>query len=174
MARKLKVWVDHQACVGNAMCESIAPKVLQAQRRPSVRGGRCRGGQRREDPRGGGKLPGECDLRGGCGDRGAVVSVGLGGCPRVWWMHQSEDVDGRRSAGDDDGGGRGAPAMTGVGAARRHYERGAAARRVVRLRGVAYRAGRVVRRAGCPDRALDLARLVRSGAGCRDGASLAG
>ena len=26
MARKLKVWVDHQACVGNAMCESIAAK----------------------------------------------------------------------------------------------------------------------------------------------------
>ena len=29
MARKLKVWVDHTACVGNAMCESIAPKVFQ-------------------------------------------------------------------------------------------------------------------------------------------------
>ena len=29
MARKLKVWVDHQACVGNAMCESIAPKVFK-------------------------------------------------------------------------------------------------------------------------------------------------
>ena len=29
MARKLKVWVDHQACVGNAMCESIAPKVFR-------------------------------------------------------------------------------------------------------------------------------------------------
>jgi ferredoxin len=28
VARKLKVWVDHQACVGNAMCESIAPKVF--------------------------------------------------------------------------------------------------------------------------------------------------
>ncbi len=24
MARKLRVWVDQQACVGNAMCESIA------------------------------------------------------------------------------------------------------------------------------------------------------
>lgn len=24
MARKLRVWVDHQACVGNAMCETIA------------------------------------------------------------------------------------------------------------------------------------------------------
>lgn len=29
MARKLKVWVDHQVCVGNAMCESIAPKVFR-------------------------------------------------------------------------------------------------------------------------------------------------
>jgi ferredoxin len=29
VARKLKVWVDHQACVGNAMCESIAPKVFR-------------------------------------------------------------------------------------------------------------------------------------------------
>jgi len=26
LARKLKVWVDQQACVGNAMCESIAAK----------------------------------------------------------------------------------------------------------------------------------------------------
>jgi ferredoxin len=24
LARKLRVWVDHQACVGNAMCETIA------------------------------------------------------------------------------------------------------------------------------------------------------
>jgi ferredoxin len=24
LPRKLRVWVDHQACVGNAMCESIA------------------------------------------------------------------------------------------------------------------------------------------------------
>ena len=29
MARKLKVWVDHTACVGNAMCESIAPRVFR-------------------------------------------------------------------------------------------------------------------------------------------------
>jgi ferredoxin len=29
LARKLKVWVDHQVCVGNAMCESIAPKVFR-------------------------------------------------------------------------------------------------------------------------------------------------
>ncbi len=29
MARKLKVWVDHQVCVGNAMCESIAPNVFR-------------------------------------------------------------------------------------------------------------------------------------------------
>ena len=29
MARKLKVWVDHTACVGNAMCELIAPKVFR-------------------------------------------------------------------------------------------------------------------------------------------------
>ena len=28
MARKLRVWVDHQTCVGNAMCESIAPSVF--------------------------------------------------------------------------------------------------------------------------------------------------
>ena len=29
MARKLKVWVDHQSCVGNAMCESIAAKTFR-------------------------------------------------------------------------------------------------------------------------------------------------
>ena len=29
MARKLRVWVDHDACVGNAMCEAIAPKVFK-------------------------------------------------------------------------------------------------------------------------------------------------
>ena len=29
MARKLRVWVDHNLCVGNAMCESIAPQVFQ-------------------------------------------------------------------------------------------------------------------------------------------------
>jgi ferredoxin len=29
LARKLRVWVDHQTCVGNAMCESIAPAVLR-------------------------------------------------------------------------------------------------------------------------------------------------
>ena len=29
MARKLRVRVDHQACVGNAMCEAIAPKVFR-------------------------------------------------------------------------------------------------------------------------------------------------
>jgi len=29
VARKLKVWVDQHACVGNAMCESIAPKVFR-------------------------------------------------------------------------------------------------------------------------------------------------
>jgi ferredoxin len=29
VARKLKVWVDHQVCVGNAMCESIAPNVFR-------------------------------------------------------------------------------------------------------------------------------------------------
>jgi len=29
MARKLKVWVDRQVCVGNAMCEAIAPKVFR-------------------------------------------------------------------------------------------------------------------------------------------------
>ena len=29
MARKLRVSVDHQACVGNAMCEAIAPKVFR-------------------------------------------------------------------------------------------------------------------------------------------------
>jgi len=29
VARKLRVWVDQQACVGNAMCEAIAPKVFQ-------------------------------------------------------------------------------------------------------------------------------------------------
>ena len=29
MARTLRVRVDHTACVGNAMCESIAPKVFR-------------------------------------------------------------------------------------------------------------------------------------------------
>ena len=29
MARKLRVWVDRQTCVGNAMCEAIAPKVFR-------------------------------------------------------------------------------------------------------------------------------------------------
>jgi ferredoxin len=29
MARKLRVWVDHNVCVGNAMCETIAPQVFQ-------------------------------------------------------------------------------------------------------------------------------------------------
>lgn len=29
MARKLKVWVDPHTCVGNAMCESIAPRVFR-------------------------------------------------------------------------------------------------------------------------------------------------
>jgi ferredoxin len=29
LARKLRVWVDHQTCVGNAMCESIAPAVFR-------------------------------------------------------------------------------------------------------------------------------------------------
>lgn len=29
MARKLRVRVDHQTCVGNAMCEAIAPKVFR-------------------------------------------------------------------------------------------------------------------------------------------------
>ena len=29
MARKLRVWVDHTACVGNAMCETIATKTFR-------------------------------------------------------------------------------------------------------------------------------------------------
>jgi ferredoxin len=29
VARKVKVWVDPQVCVGNAMCESIAPAVFR-------------------------------------------------------------------------------------------------------------------------------------------------
>ena len=29
MARTLRVWVDHNVCVGNAMCEAIAPQVLR-------------------------------------------------------------------------------------------------------------------------------------------------
>jgi ferredoxin len=29
VARKLRVWVDHQTCVGNAMCETIAAKVFR-------------------------------------------------------------------------------------------------------------------------------------------------
>jgi len=29
MARKLRVWVDHTVCVGNAMCETIAVKTFR-------------------------------------------------------------------------------------------------------------------------------------------------
>jgi len=29
MARKLRVWVDPNVCVGNAMCETFAPRVFQ-------------------------------------------------------------------------------------------------------------------------------------------------
>src|SRR5262249_31074064 len=29
VARNLKVWVDHNACVGNAMCEAIAAKTFR-------------------------------------------------------------------------------------------------------------------------------------------------
>lgn len=29
IVRKLRVWVDHNVCVGNAMCETIAPKVFK-------------------------------------------------------------------------------------------------------------------------------------------------
>jgi ferredoxin len=29
LARKLRVRVDHDVCVGNAMCETIAPKVFR-------------------------------------------------------------------------------------------------------------------------------------------------
>jgi ferredoxin len=29
LTRKLRVWVDHQTCVGNAMCESIAARTFR-------------------------------------------------------------------------------------------------------------------------------------------------
>ena len=29
MTRKLRVWVDHQICVGNAMCETIATNTFR-------------------------------------------------------------------------------------------------------------------------------------------------
>jgi len=29
MARTLRVWVDHNVCVGNAMCETFAPNVFK-------------------------------------------------------------------------------------------------------------------------------------------------
>jgi ferredoxin len=29
MARPLRVWVDHTRCVGNAMCEALAPAVFR-------------------------------------------------------------------------------------------------------------------------------------------------
>ena len=29
MARLLRVWVDHHRCVGNAMCEALAPAVFR-------------------------------------------------------------------------------------------------------------------------------------------------
>ena len=29
MARKLRVWVDHTVCVGNAMCETFAPHTFR-------------------------------------------------------------------------------------------------------------------------------------------------
>jgi ferredoxin len=28
MAHKVRVWVDHNVCVGNAMCQTIPPKVF--------------------------------------------------------------------------------------------------------------------------------------------------
>ena len=78
MARKLKVWVDHHACVGNAMCESIAAKHSGSTMIGSLRWWiRQRHGG--EDSRGGRELPGERDLRRGCGDGRAAVSVGGAG-----------------------------------------------------------------------------------------------
>ena len=76
MARKLNVWVDHQACVGNAMCETIAPKVFRLNDNRQSEVVDPAADTRGEDPGGGGELPGQRDLRRGCGDRGAVVSVG--------------------------------------------------------------------------------------------------
>jgi ferredoxin len=29
MARRLRVWVDHHRCVGNSMCEALAPAVFR-------------------------------------------------------------------------------------------------------------------------------------------------
>jgi ferredoxin len=29
MARPLRVWVDHRRCVGNSMCEALAPAVFR-------------------------------------------------------------------------------------------------------------------------------------------------
>ena len=29
MTRPLRVWVDHRKCVGNAMCEAVAPAVFR-------------------------------------------------------------------------------------------------------------------------------------------------
>jgi ferredoxin len=29
MARALRVWVDHRRCVGNSMCEALAPAVFR-------------------------------------------------------------------------------------------------------------------------------------------------
>ena len=59
MARKLRIRVDHNVCVGNAMCETFAPQRVPAQRQPPI--GSCQPGrrQRGEDPRGSGELPNE-------------------------------------------------------------------------------------------------------------------
>ena len=67
VARKLKFGVDRDACVGDAMCGAIAPRVFRltrnANRRRSTRLATARRNWRRQRP------VGQRDLRGGCGDR---------------------------------------------------------------------------------------------------------
>ncbi len=77
MARKLRVWVDQQACVGNAMCEAIAPKVFRLNDNRQSEVTDPAGESEAEDPGGGGELPGQRDLRGGCGDRRATVPIAV-------------------------------------------------------------------------------------------------
>ena len=75
MARKLRVWVDHDVCVGNAMCETIAPKVFRLNENRQSEAVDPAGDTEREDPGGGGELPGQRDLRRRCGHRGALVPL---------------------------------------------------------------------------------------------------
>ena len=64
-------------CVGNAMCETFAPQVFRLNDNRQSEVVNPDGRHRGEDSRGRGELPGQCDLRRGCRDRGAVVPLAV-------------------------------------------------------------------------------------------------